>query len=296
MKLGDNILKLRKDCKLSQEQLAEKVDVTRQTISNWELGETSPNPEQLKLLSKALNVSIDELLNNDIKQVLVEKVNNTEKLAEIIIKILKVLGIIFVVGFAITIFINIMFGAKKDSMTIKENQTVLLNCQLNSEKYTYLIEYDKDDNIVDASGSDYIINVVKDKQFNKAKVLVKYIESYFEESEGKMRKRTHKKNFWFNDEEENRIKELCNKSGMNESDIVRNLIMGNDIKEAPSNKFYEVVRDLRSISNNINQLTRKAHSLGFIDEREYREEVVRLDIIIDDLKLQFLNKNIAGNK
>ena len=51
MKLGDNIFKLRKDCKLSQEQLAEKVDVTRQTISNWELGETSPNPEQLKLLS-----------------------------------------------------------------------------------------------------------------------------------------------------------------------------------------------------------------------------------------------------
>lgn len=111
-----------------------------------------------------------------------------------------------------------------------------------------------------------------------------------------MRKRTHKKNFWFNDEEENRIKELCNKSGMNESDIVRNLIMGNDIKEAPSNKFYEVVRDLRSISNNINQLTRKAHSLSFIDEREYREEVIRLDILIDDLKLQFLNKNIAGNK
>ena len=97
MKLGDNIFKLRKDCKLSQEQLAEKVDVTRQTISNWELGETSPNHEQLKLLSKALNVSIDELLNNDIKQVLVEKVNNTEKLAEIIIKILKVLGIIFIV-------------------------------------------------------------------------------------------------------------------------------------------------------------------------------------------------------
>ena len=185
MKLGDNILKLRKDCKLSQEQLAEKVDVTRQTISNWELGETSPNPEQLKLLSKALNVSIDELLNNDIKQVLVEKVNNTEKLAEIIIKILKVLGIIFVVGFAITIFVNIMFGAKKDSMTIKENQTVLLNCQLNNEKYTYLIEYDKDDNIVDASGSDYIINVVKDKQFNKAKILVKYIESYFEDNGGK---------------------------------------------------------------------------------------------------------------
>ena len=184
MKLGDNIFKLRKDCKLSQEQLAEKVDVTRQTISNWELGETSPNPEQLKLLSKALNVSIDELLNNDIKQVLVEKVNNTEKNAEIIIKILKGLGIIFVVGFAIIIFINIMFGAKKGSIVIKENQTVLLSCQLNEKKYTYLIEYDNNDNIIDASGSDYIINFVKDKNFNKAKILVKYIESYFEDNGG----------------------------------------------------------------------------------------------------------------
>ena len=77
MKLGENILKLRKENKLSQEQLAEKVDVTRQTISNWELGETSPNPEQLKLLSKVLNISIDELLNNDIKSVIVEKVSNT---------------------------------------------------------------------------------------------------------------------------------------------------------------------------------------------------------------------------
>ena len=40
-----------------------------------------------------------------------------------------------------------------------------------------------------------------------------------------MRRRTHKKNFWFNDAEENRIKELCNKSGMNGSNIVRNLII-----------------------------------------------------------------------
>ena len=45
--LGENIYNLRKENKLSQEQLAEKINVTRQTISNWELGETSPNPEQL---------------------------------------------------------------------------------------------------------------------------------------------------------------------------------------------------------------------------------------------------------
>ena len=185
MKLGDNILKLRKDCKLSQEQLAEKVDVTRQTISNWELGETSPNPEQLKLLSKALNVSIDELLNNDIKPVLVEKVSNTEKLAGLIIKILKVMGILFIVGFVAIILLSVFFGSRQSSKTVKTEQTVQLSCVLNNEKYEYLIEYDQNDNIIDASGSEYIINIVKDKEFNKAKILVKYIETYFKDNGGK---------------------------------------------------------------------------------------------------------------
>lgn len=118
MKLGENIFKLRKEYNLSQEQLAEKINVTRQTISNWELGETAPNPEQLKLLSKELNISIDELLNNDIKQVLVEKVSNTEKLAKIIIKILKILGIIFVLGFVVGIFSFGIFNSSKTSMTV----------------------------------------------------------------------------------------------------------------------------------------------------------------------------------
>ena len=102
--LGENIYRLRKLKELSQEGLAEVVNVTRQTISNWELGETSPNPEQLKLLSKALGVSIDELLNNEIKDIIEEKVSNTERLAGIIIKILKIMGILFLVLLIIDIF------------------------------------------------------------------------------------------------------------------------------------------------------------------------------------------------
>lgn len=68
MQLGNNIYHSRKAHGLSQEKLAEKVNVTRQTISNWELGETFPNPEQLVLLSKALGKSIDDLVGNDFKQ------------------------------------------------------------------------------------------------------------------------------------------------------------------------------------------------------------------------------------
>ena len=93
MSLGNKILELRKKKGLSQEQLGEKVNVTRQTISNWELNETTPNPEQLKLLSSVLNVSIDELLDNNINNILVDKVSNTEKLAGMIIKILKFIKI-----------------------------------------------------------------------------------------------------------------------------------------------------------------------------------------------------------
>lgn len=62
--LGQNLQKLRKQANLSQEQLAEKIDVARQTISNWELGETTPNPDQLKKLSLEFNISIDKLLDN----------------------------------------------------------------------------------------------------------------------------------------------------------------------------------------------------------------------------------------
>ncbi len=68
MELKDNIYNLRKAKKISQGELAEKVEVSRQTISNWELGSTSPNPKQLILLSKTLCISVDELLGNDIKQ------------------------------------------------------------------------------------------------------------------------------------------------------------------------------------------------------------------------------------
>ena len=61
MNIGQNIMNLRKGAKLSQEQLAEKMGVTRQTISNWELDESSPDLKQGKELSKIFNVSLDDL-------------------------------------------------------------------------------------------------------------------------------------------------------------------------------------------------------------------------------------------
>ena len=60
----DILLELRKTNELTQEQLAEKVYVTRQAVSRWESGETVPGPETLKLLSKLFDVSINTLLGS----------------------------------------------------------------------------------------------------------------------------------------------------------------------------------------------------------------------------------------
>ena len=112
MSLGQNILNLRKKNGLSQEQLGEKVNVTRQTISNWELEETAPNPEQLKLLSKALNVSVDDLIDNDLQNVILSKIKMTEKQTKIIKKILKgfLIGFITFLVIDIIAFIICFFG------------------------------------------------------------------------------------------------------------------------------------------------------------------------------------------
>ena len=60
-----NILKdLREKKGLTQEQLAEKAMVTRQAVSRWENGETQPNTDTLKLLSKEFDVSINTLLGS----------------------------------------------------------------------------------------------------------------------------------------------------------------------------------------------------------------------------------------
>lgn len=64
METKNVILELRTKNGFSQEELAEKVYVTRQAVSRWETGETVPNTETLKLLSKLFDVSINTLLGS----------------------------------------------------------------------------------------------------------------------------------------------------------------------------------------------------------------------------------------
>ncbi|MBQ8842220.1 MAG: helix-turn-helix transcriptional regulator [Ruminiclostridium sp.] len=66
MELGSQIKKYRGELKLSQEELAEKVYVTRQTVSNWENEKSYPDIHSLLLLSSLFEISLDQLIKGDI--------------------------------------------------------------------------------------------------------------------------------------------------------------------------------------------------------------------------------------
>lgn len=59
----DNLTQLRKINRMTQEDLAEKVNVSRQTLSKWETGESLPDIEKSKLLAEVFGVTLDDLVN-----------------------------------------------------------------------------------------------------------------------------------------------------------------------------------------------------------------------------------------
>ena len=81
MNFKDNLKKIRKDNNLSQEELAEKLNVTRQSVSKWESGAAYPEMDKVIQICKMFNVNIDDLLNKDIKEVneIKESKNNINK-------------------------------------------------------------------------------------------------------------------------------------------------------------------------------------------------------------------------
>lgn len=184
MKLGEKILNLRKKKGLSQEQLGEMVDVTRQTVSNWELGETSPNPEQLKKLSKIFQISIDELLDNPVTNILEEKVSNTEKLAGIIIKILKIFGVVFLILLVIDMIAFVLYFTVDSKITVESVQSIELKCSINHDDY--LIEVGTDGYFNCSNCPKNMQEELKDNviDFGNLNQTEKNIIDYFEKNHG----------------------------------------------------------------------------------------------------------------
>lgn len=178
MEIGKKITELRKKKGLSQEELAEKIGVARQTISKWELGETSPDLKQAKELSNIFNISLDELTNNNIKDVLVEKTTNTEKLAGIILKILKFM-IIFIIALPILLIVLRSIFKNIHAHNSGRLMDITINCTLHDESYGYgFTYYENTGEILYAGGDGYLINITDADKYSDAYQALDKIDAY----------------------------------------------------------------------------------------------------------------------
>lgn len=82
MKLGEQIKKYRSGCNYSQEELSEKLFVSRQTISNWENNKSYPDIQSLLLISSIFNISLDELVKGDLPAMKNQVLNNKDRKKE----------------------------------------------------------------------------------------------------------------------------------------------------------------------------------------------------------------------
>lgn len=98
MEFNEKLKELRKQHNMTQEQLAERLYVSRTAISKWESGKGYPSIESLKNISKIFSVSIDELLsNNELIQVAEsENKSNISKLSSLIFGILDLMALAYI--------------------------------------------------------------------------------------------------------------------------------------------------------------------------------------------------------
>ena len=184
MEIGKIIMNLRKKNGLSQEELAEKVDVARQTISKWELGETSPDIKQAKKLARIFKVSLDELTDNDIKDILVEKTSNTEKLAGIILKLMKFM-IIFIIAVPILLIVLRIIFKNIYEHNSGRLMNVSISCTLHDEKYGYeFVYYENTGQIKEAGGDGYLINITDANRYEDAYQALDKIDAYVKNNGG----------------------------------------------------------------------------------------------------------------
>lgn len=148
-----------------------------------ENGETSPDIKQAKELSKIFNISLDELVDNQVRDVLVEKISNTERLAGIIINILKFVGIAFIVMLVINIIIFVIFNVTRTEVSSSGVEEATINCNLNNNDYLITVGSDAYFNCSNCSKD--IQNDIKNLvDYSDIKGTIKDIELYFISNNG----------------------------------------------------------------------------------------------------------------
>ena len=136
MKFGDNLRQIRKSKKMSQEQLAEKVNVTRQSVSKWENGEAYPEMNNILELCKIFDCKLNDLVHTDMadissldEEIVMNVVKFNEKkqkemknLSNVISSIGKIGAIVLKVAVAFIVLAMLLVPYVVNNVEIKDNE------------------------------------------------------------------------------------------------------------------------------------------------------------------------------
>lgn len=101
-----------------------------------------------------------------------------------------------------------------------------------------------------------------------------------------MRKRRIKKNFWFDEDEDNTLKNLSNLSGKTEVQVIRKLIKGTTIKEKPPQEFYEKMKELIQFRKEIKTIKDLSKYMRELDTKRVDKTLKG----IDELRMRIVEK------
>ncbi len=195
MKFGDNLKNLRKSKKLSQEELAEKMKVSRQSVSKWETGDAYPEMNNILELCKIFHCRINDLVNDSILDIdsLDEEIKNNvvkfkreqqskmKGLSKAISIIAKIGRIACIACIPIMIALMIILGIVINKVSIKDNEIIL-----NGNDIFSITEVDnkislKIDNtvIADTTNQNEIIKIKEILQNNSKIMVFGYVETGF---------------------------------------------------------------------------------------------------------------------
>lgn len=112
----------------------------------------------------------------------------------------------------------------------------------------------------------------------------------------KMSKRNIEKHILMNKAEAQDLQKKAKRACLSEGGLIRLLLKGYEPREKPDERFYDVMRELSAIGNNINQLAAKANTLGFVDAPQLKKEAERWHKFQADVERTFLRPDKSDMK
>lgn len=106
-----------------------------------------------------------------------------------------------------------------------------------------------------------------------------------------MEKRIIRKQVRLTSEEASIFTQKAKKANMSESEFLRTVISTSVVKEKPDDRFYEVMKEMRKIGNNLNQIARRTNTYGYVDNSFYKQEAEKWNNFMKEVKEKYLINN-----